>query len=188
MAAGSGYAESARSPRKQRALEIFAGLAGEYDWMGTLLSFGQDRRWRRAMVATLGVSPRARVLDVAAGTGLVSTEIVRRYGCRVIAVDQSEEMLDRARRRLDRDARLAGRVQIIRGEAERLPFADAEFDALTVGYLFRYVDDTAATIRELARVVRPGGTIASLEFHVPSSPALRAPWTVYTRYGLPAVG
>jgi demethylmenaquinone methyltransferase / 2-methoxy-6-polyprenyl-1,4-benzoquinol methylase len=188
MTAGSGYAESARSPRKRRALELFAGLSGEYDWMGALLSFGQDRRWRRAMVATLRVSPTARVLDVAAGTGLVTSEIVRRYGCRVVAVDQSEEMLSRARRKLDQEAGLAGRVEIVRAEAESLPFADAEFDALTVGYLFRYVDDTAGTIRELARVVRPGGTIASLEFHVPSSPALRALWSVYTRYGLPALG
>jgi demethylmenaquinone methyltransferase / 2-methoxy-6-polyprenyl-1,4-benzoquinol methylase len=77
---------------------------------------------------------------------------------------------------------------VVRAEAERLPFADGEFDALTVGYLFRYVDDTAATIGELARVVRPGGTIASVEFYVPQSRPLRALWNVYTRYGLPALG
>jgi demethylmenaquinone methyltransferase / 2-methoxy-6-polyprenyl-1,4-benzoquinol methylase len=188
MTAASGHAESARSPRKRHALEIFAGLSGEYEWMGALLSFGQDPRWRRAMVATLQVPPSARVLDVAAGTGLVTAEIVRRYGCRVVAIDQSEEMLSRAARKRDREPQLAGRVEIVRAEAESLPFADAEFDALTVGYLFRYVDDTAATIRELARVVRPGGTIASLEFHVPSSPALRALWAVYARYGLPTLG
>jgi demethylmenaquinone methyltransferase / 2-methoxy-6-polyprenyl-1,4-benzoquinol methylase len=79
-------------------------------------------------------------------------------------------------------------VEIVRAEAERLPFGDGEFDGLTVGYLFRYVDDTAATIRELARVVKPGGTIASLEFYVPSSPILRALWRRYTRYGLPVLG
>jgi demethylmenaquinone methyltransferase/2-methoxy-6-polyprenyl-1,4-benzoquinol methylase len=188
MTRGSGYAGAASSPRKEHALELFAGLPGEYDWMGALLSFGQDRRWRRAMVATLDVSPSARVLDVAAGTGLVTSEIVHRYSCRVVAVDQSEEMLSRARRKQERDPRLAGRVEVVHAEAERLPFADGEFDALTVGYLFRYVDDTAATIGELARVVRPGGTIASLEFYVPQSRRLRALWNVYTRYGLPALG
>jgi demethylmenaquinone methyltransferase / 2-methoxy-6-polyprenyl-1,4-benzoquinol methylase len=183
-----GYAASVTSPRKQRALALFAGLPAQYDWMGAFLSFGQDRRWRRAMVGTLGVPPSARVLDVAAGTGLVTTAIVRRYGCRVVAVDQSEEMLGRARLKLERDPRLAGCVEIVRAEAEHLPFDDAAFDALTVGYLFRYVDDTAGTIRELARVVKPGGTVASLEFHVPSAPVLRALWNRYTRYGLPALG
>src|SRR2546430_11465602 len=100
MRGGSGYAEPASSPRKEHALRLFAGLPGEYDWMGALLSFGQDRRWRRAMVGKLGVLPSARVLDVAAGTGLVTSEIVRRYACRVVAVDQSEEMLARARRKI----------------------------------------------------------------------------------------
>jgi demethylmenaquinone methyltransferase/2-methoxy-6-polyprenyl-1,4-benzoquinol methylase len=156
--------------------------------MGGLMSFGQDRRWRRAMVATLGVPPSARVLDVAAGTGLVTREIVRRYGCRVVAVDQSEEMLRRVRDKQRHDRIMAGSVEVVQAEAERLPFGDAQFDALTVGYLFRYVEDTAATIGELARVVRPGGTIASLEFHVPSRPLLRGLWSLYTKLGLPAVG
>jgi demethylmenaquinone methyltransferase/2-methoxy-6-polyprenyl-1,4-benzoquinol methylase len=188
MSGGPGYAESASSPRKRHALELFAGLPAAYDWMGALMSFGQDRRWRRAMVATLGVSPSARVLDVAAGTGLVTADIVRRYGCRVVAVDQSEEMLRRVRDKRARDHRLAGSVEVIRAEAERLPFEDAHFDALTVGYLFRYVEDTAATIGELARVVKQGGTIASLEFHVPRRRSLRWLWSVYTRHGLPALG
>jgi demethylmenaquinone methyltransferase/2-methoxy-6-polyprenyl-1,4-benzoquinol methylase len=188
MTRTSGYAEPARSPRKERALELFAGLPRQYDWMGALLSFGQDPRWRRAMVATLDVSPSARVLDVAAGTGLVTAAIVRRYGCRVVAVDQSEQMLSAARRKTERDPQLAARVELVRAEAERLPFEAAEFDGLTVGYLFRYVDDPAATIRELARVVKPGATIASLDFFVPPSPPLRALWRAYTRFGLPALG
>jgi demethylmenaquinone methyltransferase/2-methoxy-6-polyprenyl-1,4-benzoquinol methylase len=188
MTGGSGYAEARGSERKQEALHLFAGLPREYDWMGALLSFGQDRRWRRAMVAKLGVPPSARVLDVAAGTGLVTSAIVRRYGCRVVAVDQSEEMLGRARRKVERDPMLARCVEVVRAEAERLPFGDAEFEGLTVGYLFRYVDDTAKTIGELARVVKPGGTIASVEFYVPESPSLRALWGLYTSYGLPVLG
>jgi demethylmenaquinone methyltransferase/2-methoxy-6-polyprenyl-1,4-benzoquinol methylase len=188
MTRASGYAEPVRSPRKERALELFAGLPREYDWMGALLSFGQDPRWRRAMVGMLGVAPGDRVIDVAAGTGLVSAAIVRRYGCRVVAVDQSEQMLSAARARFGRDPRLASRTEAVAAEAERLPFADGEFDGLTVGYLFRYVDDPAATIRELARVVKPGAVIASLEFFVPPSPVPRALWRAYTRFGLPALG
>jgi demethylmenaquinone methyltransferase / 2-methoxy-6-polyprenyl-1,4-benzoquinol methylase len=188
MSLGSEYAQGAGSQRKRHALSLFAGLSPQYDWMGALLSFGQDRRWRRAMVEKLDVTPDARVVDVAAGTGLVTVEIVRRYGCRVVAVDQSEEMLSRARHKLGRDSGLAAHAELVRAEAERLPFADGEFDGLTAGYLFRYVDDPAATIRELARVVRPGGTIATVEFFVPPSPPLRALWRAYARIGLPALG
>jgi demethylmenaquinone methyltransferase/2-methoxy-6-polyprenyl-1,4-benzoquinol methylase len=79
-------------------------------------------------------------------------------------------------------------VRLVRGEAERLPFADAEFDALTFTYLLRYVDDRAATMRELARVVRPGGRIGMVEFGVPQAAVLRALWRVHTRVGLPLVG
>jgi demethylmenaquinone methyltransferase / 2-methoxy-6-polyprenyl-1,4-benzoquinol methylase len=188
MSARSGQATPVGAERKQMALDLFAGLAREYDLMGGLLSFGQDRRWRRTMVETLGVAPTARVLDVAAGTGLVTAAIVRRYGCRVVAVDQSEEMLGRACAKLAENPTLAARVELVRAEAERLPFADGEFDALTTGYLLRYVDDPAATIAELARVVKPGGTVASLEFGVPGAAPLRVLWRVYTRFGLPALG
>jgi demethylmenaquinone methyltransferase/2-methoxy-6-polyprenyl-1,4-benzoquinol methylase len=121
------------------------------------------------------------VLDVATGTGLVARELVRRKGCSVVGVDQSAGMLAEARRRVD------GRVELVEASAESLPFADGEFDALTFTYLLRYVDDPAATLRELARVVRPGGTVAGLEFGVPRG-AARAAWELYVRAGLPAAG
>jgi demethylmenaquinone methyltransferase / 2-methoxy-6-polyprenyl-1,4-benzoquinol methylase len=175
-------------PLKQQALDLFAVLPKEYDEMGWLLSFGQDRRWRRATVRAVQASPSDRVLDVATGTGLIAAELVRRYGCSVVGIDQSEEMLARARRRLAREPHLARQVDLVRGEAERLPFADGEFDGLTTGYLFRYVDDPATTIRELARVVRHGGRIASMEFGIPASPPARRLWSLYTRFGLPGVG
>ena len=79
-------------------------------------------------------------------------------------------------------------MEFVRGEAERLPFADGEFDALTFTYLLRYVDDRAATMRELARVVKPRGRIAMIEFGVPASWSLRQLWRLYTRAGLPALG
>ncbi|HEX4759266.1 MAG TPA: class I SAM-dependent methyltransferase, partial [Thermoleophilaceae bacterium] len=170
-------------PRKEQALELFSGLPRHYDRIAALFSFGQDPRWRRAMVAALRAQPDERVLDVATGTGLVARELRRRYGCRVVGLDQSEQMLSRARP-------LVGSVyeQVVRGDAEQLPFADGEFDALTFTYLLRYVDDPAATMRELARVVRPGGRIAMLEFHVPPGPLLYPAWWLYTRAGLPALG
>jgi demethylmenaquinone methyltransferase/2-methoxy-6-polyprenyl-1,4-benzoquinol methylase len=176
------------SERKRHALELFAGLPRHYDRVAAVLSFGQDPRWRRTMVQAVQADPDDRILDVATGTGLVAEALVRRYGCEVVGLDQSTAMLDAARARLARDAALDGRVSLVAGEAERLPFADGEFDHLTFTYLLRYVDDPAATLRELARVVRPGGRVASLEFAVPPSRLWRALWVLYTRVGLPVLG
>ena len=180
--------ETVGSERKRGALALFAGLQGRYDLLSALLSFGQDPRWRRAMVATVDAAPTEHVLDVATGTGMVARELVRRYRCSVVGLDQSAEMLIGARRRLAREPGLAQRIDLVRGEAERLGFADAEFDHLTFTYLLRYVDDPGATLTELARVVRPGGRIASLEFGLPEPPLWRPLWRLYTRIGLPGLG
>ena len=169
------------SPRKRHALRLFEGLPGRYDRMGAVMSFGQDPRWRRTMVDAVDPGPGRRILDVATGTGLVARALARR-GAQVTALDQSEAMLAVARAHPD-----AG-ITFMVGEAERLPFADASFDALTFTYLLRYVDDPDATLRELARVVRPGGRVAMVEFGVPANPALRALWRAHTRAGLPLLG
>jgi len=176
------------SASKLQALELFAPLPRHYDRVAAVLSFGQDPCWRRAMVAAVQARQGERVLDVATGTGLVAQELVKRYGCEVVGLDQSPQMLAGARARVAGDASLAEHVSLLEGEAERLPFGDGELDHLTFTYLLRYVDDPGATMRELARVVKPGGRIASLEFAVPSSPIWRALWRLYTRVGLPALG
>jgi len=161
------------------ARELFAPLGPSYDRVGATLSFGQDPRWRRFLVSRLP-DGGGHVLDVATGTGLVAAELVRR-GFQVTGVDQSPEMLAGARRRF------GDRVELVEASAESLPFADATFAHLTVTYLLRYVDDPGATLRELARVVRPGGVVASLEFGVPSGLA-RPAWELYVRAGLPLAG
>jgi demethylmenaquinone methyltransferase / 2-methoxy-6-polyprenyl-1,4-benzoquinol methylase len=181
-------ADNPSSPRKRHALALFAGLPGRYERMGAVLSFGQDPRWRRALAAAIDPRPGQLVLDVATGTGLVAFELARRGGCEVVGLDQSEQMLARARARLAGESTLAGRVRFVHGEAERLPFADAQFDALTFTYLLRYVDDREATLRELARFVKPGGRIGMVEFAVPGSAPLRAGWRLHTRVGLPLLG
>ena len=172
------------SPRKREALELFSELPRHYDLLSSALSFGQDPRWRRALVRALAPAPGAHVLDVATGTGMVAAELLARTDCTVLGIDQSPQMLAAARRRFAGNAR----VELIEGQAEALPFADHSFDALTFTYLLRYVDDPAATMRELARVVRPGGRVASLEFYVPPwRPAYWA-WRFYTAVGLPTLG
>jgi demethylmenaquinone methyltransferase/2-methoxy-6-polyprenyl-1,4-benzoquinol methylase len=179
---------TAASPRKEHAFQLFEGLPRRYDLAGALLSFGQDPRWRRAMVRQIAASPGDRVLDVATGTGMVATALVRRYGCSVVGLDQSPEMLSGAQAKLDTDPGLAERIELVRGEAESLPFADGEFDHLTFTYLLRYVDDPGATLNELARVVKPGGRIASLEFMLPPNALARSLWRVYTRAFMPVLG
>jgi demethylmenaquinone methyltransferase/2-methoxy-6-polyprenyl-1,4-benzoquinol methylase len=160
---------------------IFTGIARSYDRVATVLSFGQDPRWRAALVDAIDARPDDHVLDVATGTGMVAEALRRRYGCHVVGLDQSADMLAIARTRDDvYDA-------VVEGRAEQLPFPDASFDHLTFTYLLRYVDDPAAVMRELARVVKPGGRVASLEFSLPSG-LWRPLWWLYTRIGLPVAG
>jgi demethylmenaquinone methyltransferase/2-methoxy-6-polyprenyl-1,4-benzoquinol methylase len=179
---------SANRPSKGETLRLFSGLPRRYDLAGALLSFGQDPRWRRAMVRKVQARPGDRVLDVATGTGMVAEALVRRYGCTVVGIDQSPEMLSSAQAKLDRDSQLASKIELVRGEAESMPFADREFDHLTFTYLMRYVEDEGATLTELARVVKPGGRIASLEFMLPPNPIPRALWRAYTRLAMPVLG
>jgi demethylmenaquinone methyltransferase/2-methoxy-6-polyprenyl-1,4-benzoquinol methylase len=147
--------------------------------VGALLSLGQDPRWRRFLVSRVPADGGS-VLDVATGTGLVAEALLRR-GHGVTGLDQSAGMLAVARERLGAD------VDLVEASAEALPFADASFDHLTFTYLLRYVDDPGATLAELARVVRPGGTIAMLEFGVPRG-IWRPAWDLYVGAVLPVAG
>ena len=171
-----------RSVTEVSARELFAPLGPTYDRYARLLSFGQDPRWRRFLVSRIPASATL-VLDVATGTAAVATELVRAVpGRRVVGIDQSPEMLAVARRRTR-----GLPIELKEGRAESLPFADGEFDALTFTYLLRYVDDPLATMRELARVVRPGGVIAMQEFGLPRG-VWRPLWELYVRVGLPLAG
>ena len=173
--------------RNRSAQRLFAPIAPTYDRYASLLSFGQDPRWRRFLATRVDPADSDKVLDVATGTGAVAIELVQRTGCSVIGVDQSGEMLEEAERRIV-SAGLEERVSLTQARAESLPFDDASFDALTFTYLLRYVDDPEATLRELARVLRPGAPVASLEFGVPPNPLARLGWRAYTAVGLPVLG
>jgi demethylmenaquinone methyltransferase/2-methoxy-6-polyprenyl-1,4-benzoquinol methylase len=175
------------SDRARHARTLFAGIAPEYEWMGAVLSFGQDARWRQTMVSKVNALPGSLVLDVASGTGLVARELAARKRLRVIQLDPSEEML-RAGIPVTEEAGLGSQVRQTLGRVERLPFADDTFDAVTFTYLLRYVDDPEATLRELARVLRAGGTLANLEFYRPNDRMLHAGWWAYTRLIMPVVG
>jgi demethylmenaquinone methyltransferase / 2-methoxy-6-polyprenyl-1,4-benzoquinol methylase len=175
-----------RSARTAHARALFAPLGPTYDRYASLLSFGQDPLWRRFLVSRVEASHADTVLDVATGTAAVAIELVRAHGCAVVGLDQSDEMLAAGRARVAR-AGLDSRIRLVAGRAEELPFEDAAFGALTFTYLLRYVDDPAAVLRELARVVRPGGIVAGLEFAIPPRP-WRLPWELYVQVGLPLLG
>lgn len=171
--------------RTRHARALFAGIAEDYDRMGAVLSLGQDPRWRRYLISRVNAVPGSTVLDVATGTGLVARALADRR-LNVVGLDQSPSMMRRGVVAV-RERGLEDRVSFVAGQAQALPFADERFDALTFTYLLRYVDDPAATMGELVRVVRPGGVIASLEFHEPRDPWLHAGWTAYTRAVMPLV-
>ena len=174
------------SARTSEALELFHDLPSRYDALSAALSFWQDPRWRRALVRAAAPQPGDRVLDVATGTGMVAAELLASCDCAVVGVDQSSAMLAAARARFDGFPRT--RLELVEARAEALPFAEESFDVLTFTYLLRYVEDPQATIAELARVLRSGGRVASLEFGIPPFAPARGAWRLYTAFGLPLLG
>ncbi len=181
-------AEPAPAAERNRfAQQLFTPLPARYDRLAEVLSFGQNGRWRRAMISRAAPAEEDTVLDVASGTAGVALQIAARTGARVVGLDLTEQMLRQGQRNVAGSA-VSERIDLVAGRAEQLPFADATFDALTFTYLLRYVLDPQATLRELARVVKPGGRVASLEFLLPPSRFWRAWWWLYTRLLLPAGG
>jgi len=153
-------------PSNDIARPLFAGVASSYEWASLLLSYGQYRRWHRSLVERLTLPAPALVLDMATGTGAVAFRVARRPQVRVIAADITRAMLLQAQARAARDGQSAA-IDLIECTAEAIPFPDAAFDAVIFTYLLRYVSDVPGTLRELARVLRPGGMMLSQDFAVP---------------------
>jgi demethylmenaquinone methyltransferase/2-methoxy-6-polyprenyl-1,4-benzoquinol methylase len=173
--------------RNRFAQQLFSSLPKRYDRLAEILSMGQNGRWRRAMVDHIAPTSPALILDVASGTAGVALQLASRTSSHVVGVDLTMNMLARGRENVAR-AGMSQRINLVAGRAEQLPFPDGTFDALTFTYLLRYVDDPQATLGELARVVKPGGAVASLEFFLPPNPFWRFCWWLYTRIALPLGG
>ncbi len=173
--------------RNRHARELFDGIAAQYNWVPDLFSFFQYRRWRRDLVSRLQVGPDSTVLDVCTGPAGVAMLMAQSHRCRVVGVDLSPKMLRRAQHNISSKG-LADQVPLVMGRAEDLAFASDSFDAVSVTFLLRYVDDAESTMREIIRVLKPGGRLLSLEFGVPPNPVARALWQVYTRVMLPVAG
>lgn len=171
--------ETARVPRR-----IFSPIAQNYDRPAQVLGLLQYRRWHRFLLSRLDLPPGALVLDMATGTGATALDLLGRPGVRVIGADITRPMLLRAQRR----AAVARAVlNLAECTAEAPPFRDGAFDAITSGYLLRYVSDVPATLAGLSRLLKPGGMMAMLDFAVPRG-GWYPLWRLYTDMALPAAG
>lgn len=171
-------------PEAAAIQRMFAEVAPGYDRANRALSLGIDCWWRRRTVTMVGVRPGERGLDVCAGTGDL-TLALQRAGARVVGSDFCPPMLERARAKA---SRLVERPGFLAADALSLPFADAAFDFATVAFGIRNVADPEAALREMVRVVRPGGRVVVLEFARPAVPLLGAVYRFYFRRVLPALG
>jgi len=181
------FGPSSASPENAFAEVLFEGLPRRYDRLAEVLSFGQNKRWRHELVVHVARFQPERILDVATGTAGVAIALAHATDAHIVGVDISEPMLERGRERV-RAADLDSRIRLEEARAEALPFPDSSFDAVSFTYLLRYVADPAATLAEMARVLRPGGGMVSLDFFVPPNPLQRLSWRGYTRLLLPPAG
>ncbi|MFQ5934546.1 MAG: class I SAM-dependent methyltransferase [Dehalococcoidia bacterium] len=165
------------------ARHLFDPIAQEYDLLLEVLSLFQNSRWRRFLISRLRPSSNHTVLDLCTGTAGVAVEIAKKHGCRVVGVDLSDGMLREGAERV-KGAEVTHLVDLIRGRAESLSYRDGQFDAVAFTYLLRYVDDPLTTLSEIVRVLKPGGTIASLDFSVPRGALVRGLWRIYTGWAL----
>lgn len=180
-------ADSIATPQGKRRYvrALFATIADRYDLITIVLSYGQDRRWKRRLVAMAAPSPGSRALDLATGTGDIAFACADR-GARVVGLDITKRMIElardkaeaRARSHADREARSTP-THLLVGDMLALPFPEASFDLVTTGYGLRNVPDLSAAIGEIRRVLKPGGQMLSLDFNRPSNAIVRAAYLAY---------
>jgi demethylmenaquinone methyltransferase/2-methoxy-6-polyprenyl-1,4-benzoquinol methylase len=172
-----------------RVREVFASVAGKYDVMNDLMSFGVHRLWKRFALSLTGLKPGQRALDVAGGTGDLAAGMLRQVGKEghVVLSDINPAMLELGRDRL-LDAGMAGNALCLVADAERLPFEDASFDCVTIGFGLRNVTDKAAALRSMHRVLKTGGQLLVLEFSTPVAPGLKPAYDAYSFKVLPLLG
>ena len=173
-------ADAAELPRR-----VFSPIARDYDRPALVLSLFQYRRWHRFLLSRLQLPPGARVLDMATGTGALAFDLLSRTDAVITGADITRPMLLQTKARSA--GRFDGRLRLVECSAETPPFANESFDAITFAYLLRYVSDVRATLGGLARLVKPGGTMASLDFAVPNGISYLL-WRIYTGAVLPVGG
>jgi demethylmenaquinone methyltransferase/2-methoxy-6-polyprenyl-1,4-benzoquinol methylase len=184
-----GYERVPLKEKAQRVRAVFDSVAQRYDLMNDLMSLGAHRLWKEFTLSLTGLRPGGRALDVAGGTGDLAAGLARQVGPRglVVLTDINTTMLQRGRDRL-LDAGLAGNLQYVQANAERLPFADNTFDCITIGFGLRNVTDKPAALRSMRSKLKPGGQLLVLEFSHPNTPGLKPLYDLYSFEALPRLG
>jgi len=184
-----GFQRVPHADKARRVRGVFDSVAGRYDLMNDLMSAGAHRLWKRFTLALANLRPGQRALDVASGTGDLAAGLARQVGAKglVVLSDINAAMLARGRDRL-LDAGVVGNVAFVQADAERLPFADATFDCITIGFGLRNVTDKPAALRAMHRVLKPGGQLLVLEFSRPRAPGLKPLYDAYSFRVLPWLG
>lgn len=184
-----GYREVPTADKARLVGEVFHSVAGKYDLMNDLMSFGAHRLWKRFAISQTGLHAGDSVLDVAGGTGDLTARLARRVGPsgRVVLSDINSSMLDEGRKRL-MDRGLVGNIEIVQANAEALPFKDNSFDCVIIGFGLRNVTHKDAALKSMYRVLRPGGRLLVLEFSKPVLPGLDRLYDSYSFNILPNLG
>lgn len=173
--------------KKEQVARMFNNISGRYDFLNHFLSLGIDKGWRRKAIDQLRALKPLRILDVATGTGDFALEAMQLKPQKVIGVDISEGMLDVGRKKVHARG-LDNVVTLQYGDSENLPFDDGSFDAITVAFGVRNFEDLRQGLREIYRVLRPGGKAVILEFSQPRGFPFRQVYNFYFRFILPRVG
>jgi demethylmenaquinone methyltransferase/2-methoxy-6-polyprenyl-1,4-benzoquinol methylase len=184
-----GFQQVPVTEKTDRVARVFRSVAGRYDLMNDLMSWGLHRLWKEQAVNLAVVRPGHHCLDLAAGTGDITLKLIRRVGPRgrVVMSDINDAMLARGRDRLI-DAGMVGNIDYVLADAERLPFPPGEFDRVTIAFGLRNVTDKERALREMYRVLKPGGLVLVLEFSQLYVSALRPLYDVYSFQVLPRLG
>jgi demethylmenaquinone methyltransferase/2-methoxy-6-polyprenyl-1,4-benzoquinol methylase len=184
-----GFEKVAAADKASRVRSVFASVAGKYDIMNDLMSFGAHRLWKHFTLSLTGLRPGGSALDVAGGTGDLAAGLLRQVGKtgRVVLSDINPAMLEIGRDRL-LDAGHVANVECLVADAERLPFEDNAFDCVTIGFGLRNVTDKAAALKSMYRVLKPGGQLLILEFSTPVAPGLKPIYDAYSFNVLPRLG
>jgi len=169
--------------------ETFNSIAKHYDLMNSLMTLGLDKGWRRQVVQRVGAASGKRILDVCCGTGQLSLELARAVGPagQIIALDFSENMLQVGREQVKKTP-FAEVINFIQGDALNLPFNDNSFDGITVGWGLRNLPNLQRGIKEMMRVVRPGGKVVSLDMAKPDLPVFKQAYWFYFEKLVPLLG
>ncbi len=184
-----GYSTVAKGQKAGQVAEVFHSVAGKYDLMNDLMSMGIHRLWKRFTIELSGVRPGHRVLDIAGGTGDLTmkfSDLVGPAG-QVVLADINASMLEVGRSRLT-DRGYAGNIEYVQADAEHLPFPDNHFNAVSIAFGLRNVTDKDQALRDMARVLKPGGKLMVLEFSKPTNPLLSKVYDNYSFNALPLMG